>query len=112
MGFEYVIRPDVDRAISDEYLEETLRHLPHYFGRVKYPNDDVFEFRTPYALRDTNSMPDLYVCVNGGDIVLCRFGDRQLAAQVLGTLVSDLIAQSPRERVSVYAAGAETRVER
>lgn len=102
MGCEYLVRLDEqDGPTNVERLEEVLSRLPHYFGRVKYPNDDAFEFRTETRIEDTDSMPDLYVIARGGEINVCQNGDYLVTVQVLGAIVAEFVSEAKSEHIEV-----------
>lgn len=101
MGCEYLIRLDEeDDEVSKNVLEEMLKRLPDYYGRVQYPQNEAFEFRSADNL-DPREMPDAYVVGSGRSIVICQCGDYSIMAQALGTIVAEFVSAARRERVEV-----------
>jgi len=96
MGCEYQILLDEDFTLS--HLEKTLQKLPNFAGKVDYPQDIAFEFRTKENL---SGMPDLYVIKKEREITICQQGDPDILRQVLGTLVSEYTSESQSEKIIV-----------
>jgi len=107
MGCEYVIRVSRDQIPAIDSLDEILKRLPHYFGRIRYSQSEAIEFRLPETLKDLSGMPDVSVSCHNGDIVICQFGDSAIMAQILGTLAAEFVYDAPDEHVDIYMAGAE-----
>ena len=100
MSDEYIIRLDQNESVpSAPYLEEILKTLPGYFGRVQYPEDVAFEFRSE-GNRDPKKMPDLAVICRSHDVVISSNGPAYLK-EVMAALVLEFVRDSRAEHIEV-----------
>lgn len=97
MGSEYAI---IHETISEAVLER-LRRLPHYHGSTEFRGNVSFEFRGPNTVTDQSSMPDVSVSIAGDRVVVCQYGDYNIAASVLGALAMEFVSESASERIEI-----------
>jgi hypothetical protein len=99
MGCEFLIKLDDDSCdVTNQQLEDILKILPNYSGRVQYPDNEAFELRSKTNL---NGMPDVYVIGKNREIWICQNGDYLILLQALGALVVEFVTESKSECIKV-----------
>lgn len=101
MSHEFIIRLSNNEEIpSPSYMENILKPLPGYFGKVEYPNDLAYEFRSE-TNQNTENIPDLYVTYRRQNIVIASNNSNYLQ-NVMATLVIAFVTESKGERIEVF----------
>ena len=100
MGCEYVISPrDGDPLPQPDEVERILMDMPDFFGKVQYPQDIAYEYRSGSTL-DTSKMPHMHVVISDPTIVICTYGYKYLH-ELIGRLCDHVASESAHEEARV-----------